>query len=148
MSLQTALVDIIFAKMTVVYGRDFLGRWEGLNLADVKTDWAHELGGFASHPEAIAYALQNLTPGKPPTVLEFRAIARKAPLPEFKALPAPTVSDERLAEQFRKIAALKQRAKDAPGSKDWAHQVMGRHRAGDRVRPAALRFAKEALGIQ
>ena len=148
MSLQTELVDMIFTKMTLVYGREFLGRWEGLNLADVKTDWAHELGGFESHPEAISHALRNLTPGKPPTVLEFRDIARKAPLPEFKVLPAPTVTDERLAAVFQKIAAIKKKPKDSPGAKDWAHRIIGRYNAGENVRPVSLRFAREALGIQ
>ena len=32
---------------------------------------------FATTPEAIAHALTHLPPGKPPTVLEFREIARK-----------------------------------------------------------------------
>ncbi len=147
MSLQTALVDMIFTKMTLVYGRDFLGRWEGLNLADVKTDWAHELGGFEPHPEAIAYALQNLTPGKPPTVLEFRAIALKAPLPQWQELPAPTLSGQKLTVEIAKIIALKKRAKEVPGAKDWAKHIIENHRAGYKVRPVSLRFAREALGV-
>ena len=148
MSLPVLWVDKIFTKLTVVYGRDFIGRWEDIDEADVKTDWAHELGGFEQCPEAIAYALQNLVPGKPPTVLEFRALARKAPMPEFKALPPPVISNERLAEQFRKIAELKQKAKDTPGSKDWAHRIMQSHSSGCKVRPVALRFAREALGLR
>lgn len=148
MSLQTALVDMIFTKMTLVYGRDFLGRWEGLNLADVKTDWAHELGGFEPHPEAIAYALQNLTPGKPPTVLEFRAIALKAPLPKWQELPAPTLSGQKLTVEIAKIIELKNRAKDVPGAKDWAKRIIDRHQSGYQVRPVALRFAREALRLE
>lgn len=148
MSLQTALVDMIFTKMTLVYGRDFLGRWEGLNLADVKTDWAHELGGFEPHPEAIAYALQNLTPGKPPTVLEFRAIALKAPLPQWQELPAPTLSGQKLTVEIAKIIALKKRAKEVPGAKDWAKHIIENHRSGYKVRPVSLRFAREALGVE
>ncbi len=148
MSLQTALVDMIFTKMTLVYGRDFLARWEGLNLPDVKTDWAHELSGFEQHPEAIAYALQNLTPGKPPTVIEFRAIARKAPLPQWQELPAPTLSGQKLMAEIGKIAQLKQRAKDVPGAKDWAKRSIQRHQAGDKLRPVTLRFAREALGME
>ena len=148
MSLQAELIDMIFTKMTLVYGRDFLSRWEGLNLSDVKTDWAHELGGFAPYPEAIAYALKSLTIGKPPTVLEFRAIALKAPLPQWQELPAPTLQGEKLIAEISKIAALKQRAKDVPGAKDWARAIMGRYNAGENVRPVSLRFAREALGIK
>jgi hypothetical protein len=148
MSLQTELIDMIFTKMTLVYGRDFLGRWEGLNLADVKTDWGHELGGFEPYPEAIAYALKSLTPGKPPTVLEFRAIALKAPLPQWQELPPPTLQGEKLIAQISKIAALKQRAKEVPGAKDWAKRIIQRHQSGDQVRAVALRFAREALRLE
>jgi hypothetical protein len=147
MSLPHLWVDKIFMKLTVVYGRDFIGRWEGINLADVKADWAHELAGFEQHPESIAYALQNLVPGKPPTVLEFRALARKAPLPEHKALPGPVVTDDRLCEHLKRIVELKARAKDAPDSKDWARSILGRYDAGVNVRPVALRFAREAMGV-
>jgi hypothetical protein len=148
MSLPHLWIDKIFMKLTVVYGRDFIGRWEGINLADVKTDWAHELSGFEQHPESIAYALQNLVPGKPPTVLEFRAIARKAPLPEHKALPVPAVSNDRMCDHLKRLAEVRQKAKEAPGSKDWARAIMGRYDAGENVRPVALRFAREAMGVK
>ena len=65
MSLPAAWTDKIFKKMTLAYGRDFLARWEGIDLNDVKSDWSHELAGFADHPEAIAYALANLPPMLP-----------------------------------------------------------------------------------
>jgi hypothetical protein len=78
MSLPLPWVEKIFQKLTLVYGRDFLGRWEGIPLEEVKADWAHELAGYRNSHDALAYALQNL-PRKPPTVLEFRAICEAAP---------------------------------------------------------------------
>lgn len=87
------LVDVVFKKLSLVYGRDFTGRWEGLDLVDVKSDWCHELAGFEKHPYAIKYALQNL-PQKPPTVLEFRAIARRAPEPDKPLLESPKANPE------------------------------------------------------
>jgi hypothetical protein len=74
MSLPETWVDRIFTKLSLVYGHQFLSRWDGLAMADVKADWAHELRGFAQNPGAISYALEHLPPGKAPTVLEFRAI--------------------------------------------------------------------------
>lgn len=71
-------VQKIFQKLNLVYGRDFLSRWEGQELGAVMGDWAHELRGFADKPQAIAYALQHL-PEKPPTVLQFRAICNASP---------------------------------------------------------------------
>ena len=84
MSLPDSWVDRIFDKLTLVYGHQFLSRWDGIEIADVKADWAHELRGFAQNPGAIAYGLEHLPQGKAPTVLEFRAICNgpHAPQPE------------------------------------------------------------------
>ena len=86
MSLSPAFVEAIFAKLTLVYGQQFLRRWQDLDLSAVKDDWAHELAGLEANPKRIAYALQNLPVDKPPTVLEFRAIAWKMPIAGDNAL--------------------------------------------------------------
>ena len=86
MSLPSNWIDTIFSKLTLIYGRDFAGRWEGMNIADVKADWAHELDGLDASPQRIAYALKNLPASKPPTVLEFRATAWKMPAETNNAL--------------------------------------------------------------
>lgn len=72
----------------MTYGRDFLSRWEGLDVTDVKADWADELDGLAKYPDRIRYALENL-PFKAPTVLEFRALAFSKPADPTPALPPP-----------------------------------------------------------
>lgn len=146
MSLPLPWVDKIFSKLTLVYGRDFIGRWEGLELADVKTDWAHELAGFDNFPEGIAFALQNLPAGKPPTVLEFRAMAYKAPKPALKQIEAPKADPARVAEELRKaVAAVKKPAQNGIDHKAWAKSIVARDAAGEKVRPISLRFAREAL---
>ena len=117
MSLPIVWIDQIFTKLTLVYGRDFLSRWEGVNMADMKADWADELDGLDRSPKRVAYALQNLPTSRPPTVLEFRAIAWKMPaegnnaLLEMKAHKGSPPSFYTLA----KIAAIKAaaRAKEA-----------------------------------
>lgn len=148
MSIPATWVDKIFLKLTLVYGREFSGRWEGLTIADVKTDWAHELSGFEAWPEAIAHALATLPPGKPPTVLEFRELARKAPRKALVELPGPAADPAKVAAELAKLAALTGRkAVQAPGSKDWARRLVDRYRAGDVLRPVQVRFAHEALGL-
>ena len=144
MSLPSAWTDKIFTKLTLAYGRDFIGRWEGIDLNDVKTDWSHELSGFDAHPEAIAYALANLPP-KAPTVLEFRAIARRAPQPDAPRLEAPKADPERVAKELAKLAPLRRAAVQTVGAKDWARRILTRAEAGERIRPICLRFAQEAL---
>lgn len=83
------LIDIIFKKLALRYGRDFTGKWEGIDLDDVKSDWALELDGFEKAPHAIFYALQNLPEVKAPNVAEFRAIARRAPSQQVLKIDAP-----------------------------------------------------------
>jgi hypothetical protein len=147
MSLPLPWIDKIFHKLTLVYGREFIGRWEGLELADVKTDWAHELAGLENFPEGIAFALQNMPSGKPPNVLEFRAMALKAPRPALKQLEAPKADQSKVADELRKaVAAVKKPATSYDG-KAWASRLISRHDAGDRIAPISLRFAREALRL-
>ena len=147
MSLPATWTDKIFTKLTLAYGRDFLSRWEGLEISDVKTDWSHELSGFDAHPEAIAYALANLPP-KPPSVIEFRALARRAPLPEVKQLEAPKADPVRVAAEIAKQVDLKAAFAPKYDPKEWAKRIVARHESGERIRPITLRFAREALGME
>lgn len=106
MSLPMPWVERIFTKLTMIYGRDFLGRWEGLNIDEVKIDWSHELAGFKNYPDSIAYALKNMPEGiKPPTVLEFRAMCRKAPDTAVPMLENKLTQEQMLANKKR-IAEL------------------------------------------
>lgn len=97
------LVEMIFTKCSLRYGRDFAGRWEGLDLADVKADWAHELVGIK--PETVRHGLQNL-PDKPPTVKDFINACKGAPeIPTLK-LDRPSVNQELAREAIAKAKAL------------------------------------------
>lgn len=146
MSLPMPWVEKIFHKLTLIYGRDFIGRWEGLELADVKTDWAHELSGFENFPDGIAFALQNMPAGKPPTVLEFRSMALKAPKPAMKQIEGPKADPARVAEELKKATqAVKKPAQNGIDNKAWAKRLISQHEAGYKVRPISLRFAREAL---
>ena len=146
MSLPTKWVEALFTKLQLTYGRDFLGRWEGVNLADVKTDWGHELAGFEHQPECIAYALAHL-PDKAPTVMEFRAICRKCPPKADVVLLDRGVlaSPERVAAEVAKLTPMRLRVES--DSKDWARRLLARHEAGEALGLTQLRFAREALGL-
>lgn len=83
--LPSAWVEKLFARLQGFYGREFTGQFStGLvngvdaGLENAKEVWAEELGGFADHPEAIAYALRNL-PDRSPNVAVFRQLCRQAP---------------------------------------------------------------------
>jgi len=147
MSLPMPWVDKIFTKLTVVYGRDFLSRWEGINIEEVKADWAKELAGFINHPDSISYALKNMPDsGKPPTVLEFRAICRKAPSVEPLRIEHEPAQPSKVALELERLKMSINSGKSDP--KDWARRHIARHQAGEPVKPLTLRFAREALGIK
>jgi len=145
MSLPTAWVDRIFEKLTLTYGREFVSRWEsaGVAAAEVKADWAHELAGFATWPEAIKYGLENPPADRAPTVLQFRDICRKAPAKAVKALPEPKADPSRVQAEIAKLRS--RNPGDKPDPKDWARRILARHEAGEKLNPTTLRFAKEAL---
>ena len=143
MSLPMPWIDKIFMKLTLVYGRDFLNRWEGLTIGDVKTDWAHELAGFNENPEAIAHALQNLPADKPPNVYQFRAIARSLPSKQAM-LPKPAAaSPDVVAAQLMAMVPIKKQLK--VDGKEWARRIVGCADAGGIVRPYSLNLARAAL---
>jgi hypothetical protein len=101
---QTEIVEVIFTKLSLIYGREFLARWEGLDLADVKNDWAYELENVPI--TAIRHALKNLPSTKAPTVLEFRNIARNAPQPEFVRIEQPTANSDIAQREIAKARAI------------------------------------------
>lgn len=146
MSLPLPWVDKIFEKLTLVYGQAFLARWRDLDLDAVKHDWAHELAGFEAHPAAIAHALQALPPDKPPTVLQFRDLARKAPLPELPRLESPPADAARVAAELARLAPLRETVPGGVDHRAWARKIAARHSRGERVNRTVLHFARQALG--
>lgn len=136
-------VEKIFKKLTLVYGRDFTARWEGLDAMEVKVDWAHELAGFQDNGKAIAHALQNLQGAKPPTVLEFRALAQKCPNANVALPPSEPAAPAVVAEGKAALQRLK--GNQSYGNKDWAKRLVACADAGGKVRPYSLNLARAAL---
>lgn len=145
--LPEAWVDKIFHKLTMAYGRDFLGRWEGVPIAEVKLDWAECLACFFSRPDAIRYGLANLPDTKSPTAQEFRAVCLRCPVAEVPRLDAPAADPERVAAELAKLAPV--REKFVPvDHKAWAKKKIAEHAQGIKVNIAPLRFARQALGLE
>lgn len=100
-SLQS-LVEAIFTKCILRYGRDFTGRWEGLDLVDVKADWVHELDGMKS--ETVRHGLKNL-PDKPPTVKDFINACKGAPEIPVLRIDRPSANPELVRAELAKARA-------------------------------------------
>jgi hypothetical protein len=146
MSLPADWVEYIFSKLVLTYGRDFMSRWEGQTPEVVKDDWAHELDGFEHHPALIEHALKHL-PERPPTVVEFRRIARGGPdiQPDQLRIEAPKAASREFVAKL--VGQLKPglvgRKRDP---RQWARDLIERHETGRyRSTPVALSMARDAL---
>ena len=121
-ALPDAWVAEIFRRLALTYGRDFLSRWEGLDLADVRADWGQQLAGFSG--PSIGHAIENLPSGQPPTVLQFRDLCRLRPESAPLALAAPAAGDIPPA-----VAAQLARAKAIAADRNrlqWAYDLQAR----------------------
>ena len=106
------LMDLVFAKLTLVYGRDFLSKWEGLDMAEVRADWMRELGPILSSPMSIRYGLENLPADRVPNVLQFRAICEAAPKPyQRPEALLPRAEHVATAEDKARVRAMLAKAK-------------------------------------
>ncbi len=141
-------VEAIFRKLVLTYGHAFLSRWDGLDLAAVKDDWARELAGLARSPDAIAWGLAHLPEGRAPTVLEFRALCVRRPSPNAPQLYAPPAHAHVRATALAGLRGLLQ-GEPRPGGRDlrWARQLVARAQAGEAVGHYALKAAHAALGM-
>jgi hypothetical protein len=142
MSLPAAWTDRIFEKLTITYGRDFLSRWEGMDLNAVKSDWANELSGLFRHPSSIAWALDHL-PEKPPTVVQFRRIANEMPAQAAPRLEYDAAGQERIATEIAKLAPIV--TKTRADSRDWARRIVAKAESGGDVTRVVLAMARDAL---
>jgi hypothetical protein len=147
MSLPLQAVDRLFDRLSATYGRQFLNLYEGMDANAIKAVWAHELSGFGMRLKDLAWALENL-PERAPNAIEFRNLCRKAPQPEEKRLPEPQFQPERLrAELAKLIPAVKSATRAAAhDGLAWARRIVARYDNGERIAPATLKMAKDALG--
>lgn len=147
MSLPLKAIDRLFERLTATYGRDFTGRFDGVDQNELKALWAHELSGFADKLSMVAWALENL-PERAPNIIEFRNLCRKAPAPEVKRLPEPKADPERVRAELAKLSPVVANIKTpsvAYDHKAWAKRLIALADSGQKLNPTTLRFAKEAL---
>ena len=135
-ALPDAWVGEIFRRLVVTYGRSFLGRWEGVDLADVRADWARQLAGLSG--PAVAHALDTLPSDQPPTALQFRDAARRCPEPARLALAAPQAGaiPPAVAEELRRMRDLR-RESDAL---QWARDLRDREERQTAETPDSVRM--------
>jgi hypothetical protein len=143
-SLSIKAVEWLWARLIAAYGVRFMAQYEGVPVADVKTDWAHRLARFHDRRDVILWALDNL-PDAPPNALAFARLCAQAPAPVVPALPEPPADPERMRAELAKLAPVLSKPVQRTDGRDWARRLVARAEAGDRVSRAALAMARDAL---
>jgi len=148
MSLPLPAVERLFDRLNLTYGSEFKRKWDGLDVNDVKSNWAYELGIFAENLKAIGWALENL-PERCPNLIEFKALCKQAPRPETPKLDYGKADGQVVDAELAKIASeALQTPKNEQGYVDhkrWAKKLKQRHKDGEVLSPIQIQMYKSAL---
>lgn len=145
MSLPVNWVEKIFDRLSMIYGREFMTQWHGMDMLEVKRTWAEELAGFIDRPDCIDYALRNLPTDRAPSALKFREICRRAPPPSVLRIEhsvQKTADSDELAAKA--LAATSVNKKDP---KAWAKKLRAREKSGEPLSLIQREFWRIALEV-
>jgi hypothetical protein len=138
---SAAAVDHIFSALAVAYGPAFTRSLGEAPSAEIKTFWGYQISDFThskAAKRAIVWALQNLPP-KVPNAIEFKNLCRNAPSKAPVMLPAPAVNPEIAAKV---LGGLKASTLPKVDHKAWAHRIIARHEAGQKISPTVVQMAR------
>lgn len=129
-------IDRLFARLVVTYGRLWDDMWLGIEPEVLKQSWERELAPWLSSEtgrDRIAWALDNLPVGGPPTAPRFRELVRQAPEPRPRHValpPPPPPADPARARALLERARLNLSGR---GSRAWTGQLAERLQAGEQL---------------
>jgi hypothetical protein len=152
-------IEVLFSKMSAVYGARFADMWRGTNPVEVQKVWAVELKKLSN--AQLKAGSENLTAlVKVPNLPEFVAHCKQARVDQA-ASAAPQLadgtraSDETIEANLPKIQRAARRATSRSiGAVGWAFEMVdtGLARNGLSLPPEVLRHAEDAVlsgaGIQ
>lgn len=146
-SLPSAWIDRLFERFALMYGNQWLGKWQGMDIATVKVAWADDLG-FAS-ADQLRRALEHCKGHNPhpPSSPEFVGLCRSfAPAMDTRTL-LPDYSKGEIDPRVRAAIAewLSPDRKRDP--KDWAREVLALDAQGKYHSLCGLTNARRALGL-
>jgi hypothetical protein len=142
MTLPMPWIDKLFLKLAAVYGREFTNRYNGVDPAQVKQEWAECLSPFTKRPDALRFALDHLPSDRSPSMLQFRDLCRQAPRDNANALPEPKTAPEIVDKEMAKLVQQVFKPKDP---KRWATRLEQRHKAGEKLSLIQIDAYKKAL---
>jgi hypothetical protein len=138
---SAAAVDHVFQVMGATYGAAWDRSLGQAPIGDVKTMWGDALADFMHSDDAkraILWGLKNL-PDTVPNSRQFRSLCRNAPSKAPVMLPAPAVNPEIAAKV---LGGLKASTLPKVDHKAWAHRIIARHEAGQKISPTVVHMAR------
>lgn len=147
--LPSEWIDRIFMRLHGRFGNNFLDKFKSgqkdsygndIGVLNAKQVWAEELGGVSA--DRIKNALLH-NYEYAPSCDQFKAQCKTTPAvaPDYKALPKPAMSDEKITELKDNLSAFTSNKRDY---RAWAHKIIANPSAYPDI---SLRYAKEALSI-
>lgn len=141
-------IDRIFIRLHGRFGNNFLDKFKtgqvdasgnDLGILNAKSVWSEELAGMSV--DRIRNALLH-SYDYAPSCDQFKAQCKtSAPVvPDYKALPKPALSEEKVNELKDKLTAFTSGKRDM---KNWANKIVANPGAYPDI---SYRYAKEALG--
>ena len=150
--LPSEWIDRIFMRLHGRFGNNFIDKFKTGQLDDFGNDtglmnaklvWSEELAGMSA--DKIKNALLH-NYDYAPSCDQFKAQCKlQVTLPEhqdYKALPKPKLSEEKMNEIHDKLSAFTTQKRDM---KEWARKIIANQKAYPDI---SLKFAKEALEIK
>ncbi|KXU94187.1 hypothetical protein CR51_27335 [Caballeronia megalochromosomata] len=148
-----SVVNIIFDRMTTIYGARFADMWRDADVHQLRSTWGRALHG--AKPDDIKRGIAALFRTKyPPTLPEFLELCRPAPQ-RFDTYQS--VSDHRTPispegeAQLHRIKDLLMRnpafLKNSPRADgiQWAYQLLDRAERGEAINAMQIAFAEDAI---
>jgi hypothetical protein len=116
-------IEEIHMRLLTRYADKWLQKWDGLDMAIVRADWARELDGVTT--DGVLFALAHLPPTWPPNAAEFRELIMQRPLPTTAQprLAGPRASKEAVAEGLARLNAVKARFEQPFNSRPLAERA-------------------------
>jgi len=141
-------IERIFLMLHGRFGNNFIDRFKNgqkdaqgndLGVLNAKYVWSEELAGIS--PERIKAALMH-NYEYAPSCDQFKAQCKTVMQAhsDYKALPKPTLSDEKINELHDKLTEFVSGKRD---HKAWAHKIINNPSAYPDI---SFRYAKESLG--
>ena len=146
--LPSAWIDRLFERFALMYGNQWLAKWQGLDLAAVKSAWSEDLA-FAS-ADQIRRALDHCRANNPhpPSSPEFVGLCRAfAPAMDTRRA-LPNYATEEMPPEVRAAIARVLEPGKKRDPKDWAREVLYLHEQGLYPHIIGVTNARRALGLE